>query len=59
MYDPCGCGACGCPVCAGVHRYPPGSLDAEDIALLNEVAEDEALRLQQQREEGEEELTEA
>jgi hypothetical protein len=42
MYEPCLCGDPECPACGlySRHRphYPLGSLDAEDIDILNEQA---------------------
>jgi hypothetical protein len=42
MYEPCLCGDPECPACGLYYRhqphYPLGSLDAEDIDILNEQA---------------------
>lgn len=60
MYEPCLCGADDCPACfpgRAYRRYPLGSLDAEDIDILNEQAaadEEAALTSRRMREDEDE-----
>jgi hypothetical protein len=56
MYERCYCGATDCPTCGPLQgyrvgrRYPLGSLDAEDIEILNEqAAADEEAELRYRR----------